>query len=83
MNYYLDKETFRRLLLALRIQLRGDVNLLLDTALDVAIGDPSPKPAGICRTCRSTWQTSVAGRGNCPLTSINNLPKRRCAELMA
>lgn len=61
MNYYLDKETFLKLLLTLRAQLRGDVNLLLDTALDVAIGDPLSKPAAICRTCRATWRTSVAG----------------------
>jgi DnaK suppressor protein len=58
---YLDKKTFRRLLLALRAQLRGDVNLLLDTALDVAISNPSPKPDRICRGCRATWRTSVAG----------------------
>lgn len=58
---YLDKETFRKLLLALRAQLRGDVNLLLDTALDVAISDPLPKPDGTCRRCRATWRTSVAG----------------------
>ncbi len=59
--YHLDKETFRKLLLALRAQLRGDVNLLLDTALDVAVSDPLPKPDGTCRRCRATWRTSVAG----------------------
>jgi RNA polymerase-binding transcription factor DksA len=58
---YLDKETFRKLLLALRSQLRGDVNLLLDTALDVAINDPLPKPDDACRRCSATWRTSVAG----------------------
>jgi len=58
----LDKETFRKLLLAQRAQLRGDVNLLLDTALDVAISYPLPKPDGTCRKCRATWRTSVAGR---------------------
>jgi regulator of nucleoside diphosphate kinase len=31
----LNKEMYRKLLLALRAQLRGEVNLLLDTALDV------------------------------------------------
>jgi DnaK suppressor protein len=50
----------RKLLLSLRAQLRGDVNLLLDTALDVAISDPLPKPKGTCRACRATWRTSVA-----------------------
>jgi hypothetical protein len=59
--YHLDKETSRKLLLAVRAQLRGDVNHLLDTALDVAIGDPLPKPDGTCRRCRATWRTSVAG----------------------
>ena len=58
---HLDKNTFRKLLLALRAQLRGDVNLLLDTALDVAISDPLPRPDDACRRCRATWRTSVAG----------------------
>jgi len=56
----LDNEMYRKLLLSLRAQLRGDVNLLLDTALDVAISDPLPRPKGACRTCRATWRTSVA-----------------------
>lgn len=58
---HLDKETFRKLLLALRVQLRGDVNLLLGTALDVATGDAMPEPKRVCRTCRTMWRTSVAG----------------------
>jgi hypothetical protein len=57
----LNQELYRKLLLSVRAQLRGDVNLLLDTALDVAINDPLPKPNGTCRKCRAMWRTSVAG----------------------
>lgn len=57
---YMNRDMYRKLLLALRAQLRGDVNLLLDTALDVAMNDVPPKPNGACRTCRATWRTSVA-----------------------
>ena len=55
-----DNGMYRKLLLSLRAQLRGDVNLLLDAALDVAISEPRPRPKGTCRTCRATWRTSVA-----------------------
>jgi len=56
-----DYDMYRKLLLALRAQLRGDVNLLLDVALDVAESETLPKPDGTCRACRATWRTSVAG----------------------
>jgi RNA polymerase-binding transcription factor DksA len=55
-----DKEMYWKLLLTLRAQLRGEVNLLLDTALDVDISAPPSKSRDTCRTCRATWRTSVA-----------------------
>lgn len=55
-----DKEIYWKLLLTLRAQLRGEVNLLLDTALDVDISAPPSEPRGTCRTCRATSRTSVA-----------------------
>jgi len=55
-----DKEMYWKLLLTLRAQLRGEVNLLLDTALDVDISGPPSKSRHTCRACRATWRTSVA-----------------------
>lgn len=55
-----DKEMYWKLLLTLRAQLRGEVNLLLDTALDVDISAPPSRPRDTCRACRATWRTSVA-----------------------
>jgi len=55
-----DREMYWKLLVSLRAQLRGEVNLLLNTALDVDIGAPPSKPRDTCRACRTTWRTSVA-----------------------
>jgi RNA polymerase-binding transcription factor DksA len=55
-----DKEMYWKLLLTLRAQLRGEVNLLLDTALDVDISAPPSRPRDTCRAFRATWRTSVA-----------------------
>lgn len=52
---------YRQLLLSLRAQLRGDVDFLLDVALELAANYSLPKPRGTCRTCRATWRTSLAG----------------------
>lgn len=56
-----DKDLYRKLLLALRAQRRGEVKLFLNTALDVTVSEPLPTPRGVCRTCRTMWRTSVAG----------------------
>lgn len=55
-----DKEMYWKLLLSLRAQLRGEVDILLDTALDVDISAPLSRPRDTCRTCRAVWRTSVA-----------------------
>lgn len=57
----MNHEQYRKLLLALRAQLRSDVNLLLDAALDLVATDDFERPYGACRTCRATWRTSLAG----------------------
>jgi hypothetical protein len=49
------------MLLALRSHLRGEMNLLVDVAHDLAIHRPQSRPAEVCRTCRPTWRTLVAG----------------------
>lgn len=55
-----DKEMYWKLLLTLRTQLRGEVDLLLDTALDVEISAPPVWHRDTCRVCLVTWRTSVA-----------------------
>lgn len=53
--------TYRRLLLALRSHLRGEMSLLVDVAQDLAISRAAVRAAEICRTCRPTWRTLRAG----------------------
>lgn len=55
-----DKKMYWTLLLSLRAQLGGDLNLLSDTALDIDICEPLSRRRDTCRACRAVWQTSVA-----------------------
>jgi len=56
----MNTEMYRKILVALRAQLRGEVNLLTDIALDAILDQPSAKDQGVCRGCRTAWRTSVA-----------------------
>jgi hypothetical protein len=55
-----DKEMYCRLLLTLRAQLRSEVSILLDAALDVDVTAPPPDPCDTCDVCPATRRTSVA-----------------------
>lgn len=59
MNYS-DNQLFRKLLLALRAHLRGEINLLVDIALDVVLDDSLPTSQGECRSCRAIWRMRTA-----------------------
>jgi hypothetical protein len=52
---------YRRMLLTLRSHLRHEMDLLVDVAHDFAIDRPRSRPAEVCRACRPTWRTVVAG----------------------
>ena len=55
-----ETQLYRKLLLALRAHLRGEINLLVDSALDVVLDDVSPIPQRVCRPCRPIWQVGTA-----------------------
>jgi len=55
-----DYQLYGKLLLALRAHLRGEVNLLVDIALDVVLDDLRPSSQRVCRSCRPVWQTGTA-----------------------
>jgi len=55
-----DTQLYRRLLLALRAHLRGEINLLVDIALDVVLDGASPSPQDVCRSCRPAWHVGTA-----------------------
>jgi len=55
-----DTQLYRRLLFALRAHLRGEINLLVDIALDVVLDDVSATPQRVCRSCRPAWRTGTA-----------------------
>lgn len=55
-----DIQLYRKLLLALRAHLRGEINLLVDIALDVVLDDARPSSQGVCQSCRPVWQTGTA-----------------------
>ncbi len=52
---------YRRMLLVLRAHLRDEMNLLVDVAQDLALGSTQMQSPGVCRTCRATWRTLLAG----------------------
>jgi hypothetical protein len=52
-----DQMVYRMMLLALRSHLRGEVNVLVELALDVMIRRRPARPQGICRSCRRIWRT--------------------------
>ena len=66
--------TYRRMLLALRSHVRGEMNSLVDVAHDLAIDLARSRRAEVCRTCRPTWRTLVAGIVG---ASINELVLRK------
>lgn len=55
-----NSQTYKRVLLALRAQLRDDVNLLTEVAVELMSSDGPPRPSGTCRACRPFWRTSIA-----------------------
>ena len=58
MRYSEDRE-YRRILLSLRAQLRGELHLLADLASELVVPQ-QPKPPGMCRSCSHFWRTSMA-----------------------
>jgi len=55
-----DNQLYRRLLLVLRAHLRGEINLLVDIALDAVLDDVSTTPKCVCGSCQPIWRTGTA-----------------------
>ena len=55
-----ETQLYRKLLLALRAHLRGEIDLLVDIALDAVLDDVWPSSHRVCRSCRPAWQTGTA-----------------------
>jgi len=55
-----DTQLYRRLLYALRAHLRGEINLLVEIALDVALDDVLPTSPRVCRSCQPIWRMGTA-----------------------
>jgi hypothetical protein len=51
----------RRVLIALRSHLRGEADVLVDAAHDLALDTRPAQATPVCRTCRPTWRTVMAG----------------------
>jgi len=55
-----DSHLHKKVLLAMRSHLRGEVNSLTDMALHVVLDRRAPPPSGMCRTCRPVWRKAQA-----------------------
>jgi hypothetical protein len=55
-----NSHAYEKTLLALRSQLRDDINDLTEVAFDVVLDHRRPKAAAVCRSCRPFWHTSIA-----------------------
>lgn len=56
----LDNQLHRKVLLALRSYLRGEVSSFTDMMLHVALDRRAPRPSGICLTCSPVWRKARA-----------------------
>jgi hypothetical protein len=64
----------RKVLVALRDYLRAEVDALLDTASDLAFDSTFVRAWPLCRSCRPTWRTVLAGNLG---SYVNELIARR------
>ena len=55
-----DSQLHKKVLLAMRSHLRGEVNSLTDMALHVVLDRWAPRPLNMCRTCRPIWRKARA-----------------------
>ncbi len=53
--------TYRQALVALRSHVRGEMRMLVDVAHELALHRLNSQSAEVCRTCRPSWRTLVAG----------------------
>jgi RNA polymerase-binding transcription factor DksA len=57
----MNREMHKNLLLALRSHLRGEANLVMNTAMNTILDEAVAKrPAGACRSCKMFWRTQLA-----------------------
>lgn len=58
---HMNRDMYKNLLLTLRSHLRGEVNLVMNVAMDTILDESLPKLlAGTCRSCRMFWRTQLA-----------------------
>ncbi|MEN6498267.1 MAG: TraR/DksA family transcriptional regulator [Thermoguttaceae bacterium] len=55
-----QQQLFKTTLLSLQSHLRGEVNLLMDVALETVLDRSLSRPARLCRSCRTAWRTVLA-----------------------
>ena len=55
-----DSTLHKKVLLAMRTFLRGEVNSLTDMALHVVLDRRAPRLPGMCRACRPIWRKARA-----------------------
>ncbi len=55
-----DSQLHKKVLLAMRSHLRGELNSLTDMALWVVLDRRAPRLPGMCRACRPIWRTARA-----------------------
>ncbi len=55
-----DSTLHKKVLLAMRTLLRGEVNSLTDMALHVVLDRRAPRLPGMCRACRPVWRKARA-----------------------